>query len=119
MPITRPPYSPEFRQQVLDPARAGRDPVSLSKGFEPTAAAIRKWGAAAGRQEGGRRNGDTQAVAGDGWSATERGELARTSPWSWVPGAAKPWAGPWPTTCAPSWCWTRREWPSASAGRAM
>ena len=32
IPITRPPYSPEFRQQAIDLARAGRDPVSLSKG---------------------------------------------------------------------------------------
>ncbi len=28
MPITRPPYSPEFRQQVIDLARAGRDPAA-------------------------------------------------------------------------------------------
>jgi len=46
MPITRPPYSPEFRQQIIDLARAGRDPVSLSKEFEPTAETIRKWVAA-------------------------------------------------------------------------
>jgi len=77
MPITRPPYSPEFRQQVIDLVRAGRAPVSLSKEFEPTAETIRKWVAAADREEGGRRNGDTQAAAGDGLSATERDELAR------------------------------------------
>ena len=78
MPITRPPYSPEFRQQIIDLARAGRDPVSLSKEFEPTAETIRKWVAgAAGRQEGSREKGDAQAAAGDGLSATERDELAR------------------------------------------
>ncbi len=29
MPITRPPYSPEFRQQVIDLARAGRENKQL------------------------------------------------------------------------------------------
>ncbi len=58
MPITRPPYSPEFRQQIVDLARAGRDPVSLSKEFEPTAETIRKWVAAADRREGGRERGE-------------------------------------------------------------
>ncbi|HEY0203068.1 MAG TPA: hypothetical protein VGC15_02805 [Acetobacteraceae bacterium] len=77
MPIIRPPYLPEFRQQVIDLARAGRNPVSLCKEFEPTAETIRKGIAAAGRQAGGRRNGDTQAAAGDGLSATERDEVAR------------------------------------------
>jgi len=77
MPITRPPYSPEFRQQVIDLARAGRDPVSLSKEFEPTAETIRKWVAAAGCQEGSRERGDAPAAAGGGLSATERDELAR------------------------------------------
>ncbi len=58
-------------------ARAGRDPVSLSEEFEPTAETIRKWVAAAGRQEGGRERGDAPAAAGDGLCATERDELAR------------------------------------------
>ena len=49
MPISRSPYSPEFKQQVFDLARSGRDPVSLSKEFEPTAETIRKWLAAADR----------------------------------------------------------------------
>ena len=75
--ITRPPYSPEFRQQIIDLARAGRDPVSLSKEFEPTAETIRKWVAAAGRQEGSREKGDAQAAAGDALTMTERDELAR------------------------------------------
>ncbi len=81
MPITRPPYSPEFRQQVIDLARAGRDPVSLSKEFEPTAETIRKWVAAADRSAGirggSREKGDAPAATGDGLSATERDELAR------------------------------------------
>ncbi len=81
MPITRPPYSPEFRQQVIGLARAGRDPVSLSKEFEPTAETIRKWVAAADRagggREGSREKGEAQAAAGDALTATERDELAR------------------------------------------
>jgi len=81
MPITRPPYSPEFRQQIIDLTRAGRDPVSLSKEFEPTAETIRKWVAAAdrsaGSRGGSREKGEAQAAAGDALSATERDELAR------------------------------------------
>ena len=77
MPITRPPYSPEFRQQIIDLARAGRDPVSLSKEFEPTAETIRKWVAAADRPEGSREKGDAQTAAEGALTATERDELAR------------------------------------------
>ena len=77
MPITRPPYSPEFRQQIIDLARAGRDPASLAREFEPTAETIRKWVAAAGRQEGSREKDDAPALAGEALSTTERDELAR------------------------------------------
>ena len=37
MPKTRPPYSPEFRRQMVDLIRAGRDPDELAREFEPTA----------------------------------------------------------------------------------
>ena len=37
MPKTRPPYSPEFRRQMVDLVRAGRDPTSSAREFEPTA----------------------------------------------------------------------------------
>jgi hypothetical protein len=30
MPRTHPPYSPEFRRQMVDPVRAGRDPDDLA-----------------------------------------------------------------------------------------
>ena len=43
MPRTHPPYSPEFRRQIVDPVRAGRDPADLAREFEPTAQAIRHW----------------------------------------------------------------------------
>lgn len=41
MPKTRPPYAPEFRQQMVDLVRAGRDPQDLGREFEPSAQAIR------------------------------------------------------------------------------
>jgi len=43
MPKTHPPYSPEFRRQIVELVRAGRDPADLAREFEPTAQAIRNW----------------------------------------------------------------------------
>ena len=68
MPKTRPPYSPEFRRQMVDLVRAGRDPEDLAKEFEPTAQSIRYWVAGADRQEG-RRSAKT-----DDLSLAERDE---------------------------------------------
>ncbi len=36
MPKTHPPYSPEFRRQIVDLVRTGRDPADLARAFEPT-----------------------------------------------------------------------------------
>ena len=78
MPITRPPYSPEFRRQIVDLVRAGRQPEDLAKEFEPTAESIRKWVALADKQEGHRgKEGDSPIPKGDGLIPTERDELAR------------------------------------------
>ena len=41
MPETRPPYVPEFRCQIVELVRAGRDPTGLAREFEPSAQAIR------------------------------------------------------------------------------
>jgi len=41
MPHTRPPYAPEFRRQMVELVRAGRDPADLAREFEPSAQAIR------------------------------------------------------------------------------
>ena len=60
MPKTRPPYSVEFRRQMIDLVRAGRDPADLAREFEPSAQAIRNWVAQADRQEGRRK----EAAAG-------------------------------------------------------
>ena len=71
MPRTRRPYSPEFRRQMVDLVRAGRDPAQLAREFEPTAQSISHWVARADRQESGREE------KGSGLAAAERDELAR------------------------------------------
>ena len=71
MPKTRPPYSPEFRRQIVDLVRAGRSAEDLAREFEPTAQSICAWVAAADRQEGRREKND------DALTAAEREELAR------------------------------------------
>ncbi len=75
MPQTRPPYAPEFRRQMTELVRAGRDPADLAREFEPSAQAIRNWVAQADRQEG--RRGVKPVPADPGLVAAEREELAR------------------------------------------
>ena len=71
MPKTYPLYSPEFRRQIVDLVRAGRDPADLAREFEPTAQAIRNWVVQADRKEG--RWEEKQ----DSLSTAERDELTR------------------------------------------
>ena len=71
MPRTRPPYSPEFRRQMVDLVRAGRSPEDLAREFEPTAQSIGLWVASADKQEGRREE------MPPGLSAAERDELTR------------------------------------------
>ena len=52
-----PPYTPEFRRQMIELVRSGRRPEQLAKEFEPTAQAIRNWVAQADR-DGGSRDGN-------------------------------------------------------------
>ena len=68
MPKSRAPYAPEFRQQMIDLARSGRNPESLSREFEPTAQTIHNWVRQADLDEGRREDGATSA---------EREELRR------------------------------------------
>ena len=63
-----PPYTPEFRRQMIELVRSGRSPESLAKEFEPTAQAIRNWVARAER-DAGRRD--------DGLTTEERDEINR------------------------------------------
>ena len=75
MPETRPPYAPEFRRQMVELVRAGRDPADLAREFEPSAQAIRNWVAKADRQDGRREA--KRAPADASLTAAEREELAR------------------------------------------
>jgi transposase len=52
MPKTRLPNAPEFRRQMIELVRAGRDPEELAREFKPTAQSIRNWVAQADRSEG-------------------------------------------------------------------
>jgi transposase len=60
MPKSRPPYSPEFRIQMVDLVLAGRHPNDLAREFGPTGQSIRTWVAKVSQKEG--RQGDA-AVA--------------------------------------------------------
>lgn len=71
MPKSKPPYPAEFRQQIIELARAGRTPAQLSREFGPTAQSIANWIAQDGRDRG-------KPVPGkDGLSTAEREELVR------------------------------------------
>ncbi len=71
MAKTRPPYSPEFRRQMVELTRSGRDPDDLAREFEPTAQSIRHWVAVAARRDGRR------AEKPDVVTPTEHDELIR------------------------------------------
>jgi transposase len=75
MPKTRPPYSPEFRRQMIDLVHSGRDPADLAREFEPSAQAIRNWVAQADRQDGRAATKPAPALAAI--TAEEREELVR------------------------------------------
>jgi transposase len=68
MPMSRKPYPPEFRQQMVELVRAGRTPEELSREFEPTAQSISNWVAQADR-DGGKRK--------EGLTTVEREEMVR------------------------------------------
>ena len=68
MPRTRPPYPPEFREQIIALARAGRSVEDLARQFEPCAATIDGWIKQADRDRGRRV---------DGLTSEDRDELHR------------------------------------------
>jgi len=68
MPRNRPPYPPEYRQQLVDLVRGGRTPEELSREFEPSAQSIWNWVRQAERDEG---------VRSDGLTTEEKEELRR------------------------------------------
>ena len=69
MPKTRTPYSPEFRQQMVELVKSGRTPEELSREFEPSAQSIRNWVLQSGAASSGSRE---QAL-----TRAEREELQR------------------------------------------
>lgn len=70
MPKFRPPYPPEFRQQMIELVRAGRTPEDLAREFEPSAQAIRNWVAQSGGIAESRREAS-------GLTSAEQEELRR------------------------------------------
>jgi transposase len=68
MARTRPPYAPEFRQQLIELVRSGRTAEELSREYEPTAQTIHNW----------VKQADVDAgVRSDGLTTEERSELRR------------------------------------------
>ena len=68
MPRSRPPYPPEFRQQIVELNRAGRSIASIAREFEPSQNTIRKWVQQA-ELDAGERD--------DGLTTDEKAELRR------------------------------------------
>ena len=71
MTKSRPPYPAEFRQQIIELARAGRTPGELSREFGCSAQTIINWVAQAAIDAGKPLPGK------DGLSTAEREELSR------------------------------------------
>lgn len=72
MPRTRPPYPPEFREQLVALHRAGRSIEELAREFEPSEQTIRNWIAQSTPAGGPASHGAATAL-----SAAERDELQR------------------------------------------
>ena len=68
MPKSHIPYPPEYRQQILELARAGRTAEGLSKEFEPSSQCIRNW-----IKQDSLYRGQSQ----DGLTSEEKAELVR------------------------------------------
>ena len=59
MPRSHPRYAPEYRQRIIELARAGRSLSELARQFEPTVETIRLWVKRAELDEGLRSDGLT------------------------------------------------------------
>jgi transposase len=68
MPGTHPRYAREYRQRIIELARAGRSVSELARQFEPTAETIRAWIKQVELDEG---------LRSDGLTTDERAELNR------------------------------------------
>ena len=56
-------YPPEYRERLVELARAGRSPGSLAREFEPSEQTIRNWVRRAELDEGERNDGLTTEVS--------------------------------------------------------
>ena len=72
MPTSRPPYPAEFREQIVELARAGRGLKQLSREFGVSANAIRNW---IQRADGQRPAAALRGGESTPLSAAERQEL--------------------------------------------
>ena len=72
MPRSRPPYPPEFREQLVALHRAGRSIEELAREFEPSEQTIRTWIAQSTPAGGPPSQGAAATL-----SAAERDELQR------------------------------------------
>jgi len=80
MAKTRPPYTPEFRRQMVELVHAGRSPDELAREFEPTAQSIRNWVAQAER-DAGRGDGLTTLRRENRQLRLEREILSKAAAW--------------------------------------
>jgi transposase len=71
MPIPKPPYPTEFRQQMVELVQAGRTPTQLAREFGVSAQSISTWVAQAAADSGKPVRGK------DALSSAEREEMAR------------------------------------------
>ena len=71
MPKSHAPYPAEFRQQMIELARAGRNPAELAREFACSSQTIRNWVAQAAIDAGKPLPGK------EGLTSAEREELAR------------------------------------------
>ena len=58
-------YPPEYRERLVELARAGRSPGSLAREFEPSEQTIRNWVGRADLDEGLRSDGLTTEARGE------------------------------------------------------
>jgi transposase len=57
--MSKPVYTPEYRERLIELVRSGRSPEKLAEEFEPCAATIRAWVKQADLNEGRRSDGLT------------------------------------------------------------
>ena len=75
MPKTRPAYPAEFRRQMVELVRAGREPTDLAREFEPSGQTIWNWVVEIERSE--RRREEKLPGADPGLTTVERDERIR------------------------------------------